>query len=234
MANWWLDELAHAGHEHLDADYVSGYEVKSGFDPSADLDILRGHGLSAHSTVLDLGAGTGRFAVEAATKCRHVIAVDVSPPMVATLRARVAALGLGNVTVVEAGFLTYEHTGEPVDFVFSRNALHQIPDFWKGIALARIAAMLAPGGVLRLRDLVFDFEPSQAGERIPAWIAGAVDDPKAGWTADELAEHVRIEYSTYSWLFEPMLERTGFEILERDYVHAARTARTPAVAAERS
>ena len=68
---------------------------------------------------------------------------------------------------------------------------------------------------MRLHDLVFDFEPAQAEERIAAWMAGAVDDPARGWTADELAEHVRIEYSTYSWLFEPMLERTGFEILER-------------------
>jgi hypothetical protein len=86
--------------------------------------------------------------------------------------------------------------------------------------------MMAPGGVLRLRDLVFDFEPSQADERIPAWLAGAVDDSRAGWTADELAEHVRLEYSTYSWLFEPMLERTGFEILERDYVRGAYGAYT--------
>ena len=52
-------------------------------------------------------------------------------------------------------------------------------------------------------------------------MAGAVDDPARGWTATELAEHVRIEYSTYSWLFEPMLERTGFEILDRDYAREA-------------
>jgi SAM-dependent methyltransferase len=127
---------------------------------------------------------------------------------------------------VQAGFLSYEHAGEPADFVFSRNALHQIPDFWKGIALTRIAAVLRPGGVLRLRDLVFDFEPAAAGERIPAWLAGAVDDPAQGWTADELVEHLRTEYSTYSWLFEPMLERAGFEILDREYVRAAYGAYT--------
>lgn len=226
MKQWWLDELAHAGREHLDADYVAGYEIKAGFDPSADLDVLRSHGLDTTSTVVDLGAGTGRFTVDAALQCGRVIAVDVSPAMVAVLRERVARLALHNVTVVQAGFLSYEHTGDPVGFVYSRNALHQIPDFWKGIALARTAAIMAPGGILRLRDLVFDFEPSQADERIPAWMAGAVDDPARGWTADELAEHVRIEYSTYSWLFEPMLERTGFEILERDYVRGAYGAYT--------
>ncbi len=221
MENWWLDELAHAGQEHLDSRYVAGYERKAGYDPSEDIEILRRHGLNGDSTILDLGAGTGRFTVEVAAHCRQVIAVDVSPPMTALIRRRVAELGIDNVVVVEAGFLSYRHTIEPVGFVFTRNALHQLPDFWKGIALSRIAAAMAPGGILRLRDLVFDFEPSQAEQRIPAWMTGAVDDPTRGWTADELAEHVRIEYSTYSWLFEPMLERTGFEILDRSYVRGA-------------
>jgi ubiquinone/menaquinone biosynthesis C-methylase UbiE len=226
MDSWWLDELAHAGQEHLDPSYVAGYEAKAGCDPADDLDVLRRHGLDTDATVVDLGAGTGRFAVAAAVRCRRVIAVDVSPPMVDVIRDKAARLGLDNLTVVQAGFLTYEHTGEPTKYVFSRNALHQVPDFWKGIALSRIAAMMAPGGIFRLHDLVFDFEPSQAGERIPAWMAGAVDDPARGWTTGELAEHVRLEYSTYSWLFEPMLERTGFEILEGAYVRGAYGAYT--------
>jgi ubiquinone/menaquinone biosynthesis C-methylase UbiE len=219
--NWWLDELAHAGQEHLDPAYVAGYERKAGYDPAADIAELERHGLHERSTVVDLGAGTGRFTVEVARRCGHVVAVDVSPAMVALLRERVAAEGLGHVTVHQAGFLSFEPPAEPVDFVFSRNALHQVPDFWKGIALDRIARLLAPGGILRLHDLVFDFEPSEAPQRMAAWMAGAVDDPARGWTEDELAEHVRIEFSTYSWLFEPMLERTGFDILDRTYVRGA-------------
>jgi SAM-dependent methyltransferase len=219
--NWWLDEGAHAGHEHLDPTYVAGYEAKAGYDPAEDIDVLRRHGLSSQSVVVDLGAGTGRFSVEVAPLCGQVVAVDVSPAMVDVLRGRVHAAGPDNVTVVQAGFLSYEHRGGPVDFVFTRNALHQIPDFWKGIALDRIRTLLRPDGILRLRDLVFDFEPADADEWIPAWMAGAVDDPAKGWTADELAEHVRLEYSSYSWLFEPMLERTGFRILDREYVRNA-------------
>jgi ubiquinone/menaquinone biosynthesis C-methylase UbiE len=221
VQNWWIDELAHAGQEHLDARYVAGYERKAGYDPAVDIEILRRHGLGADSTVVDLGAGTGRFSVEVAAHCRNVIAVDVSDPMTTLLCQRITDAGIENVTVVQSGFLSYQHIGEPVGFVFSRNALHQLPDFWKGIALSRIAAMLEPGGIFRVHDLVFDFEPSESEQRIPAWMAGAVDDPTRGWTADELAEHVRIEYSTYSWLFEPMLERTGFEILDRAYVRGA-------------
>lgn len=95
------------------------------------------------------------------------------------------------MAVVEAGFLSYEHPGDPPDFVFTRNALHQLPDFWKGIALARVASLLAPGGILRLHDLVFDFDPVDAPARVEEWMTGAVTDPAAGFTAEELAEHTR-------------------------------------------
>jgi SAM-dependent methyltransferase len=217
MSDWWLDELAHAGAEHLDPEYVTGYERKAGFDPSDDLDALRRHGFGPDSTVVDLGAGTGVFAIAAARLCRHVIAVDVSPAMTRALHARLDALGIDNVTVVEAGFLSYDHAGEPPDFVYTRNALHQLPDFWKAIALERIARLLDPGRILRLRDLVFDFEPASANEHIEAWLSGAANDASLGWTAVELAEHVRSEFSTYSWLLDPMLERTGFRIVERQF-----------------
>jgi len=68
---------------------------------------------------------------------------------------------------------------------------------------------------LRLRDLVFDIDPFEKDEKIEAWLAGAVDDPSLGYTSAELAEHVRVEFSTYSWLLDAMLERTKFDILER-------------------
>jgi hypothetical protein len=38
-----------------------------------------------------------------------------------------------------------------------------------------------------------------------------------GWTRDELQVHLRDEYSTFSWLLEPMIEQAGFEIVRADY-----------------
>jgi ubiquinone/menaquinone biosynthesis C-methylase UbiE len=226
MEAWWLDESAHAGNEHLDPVYVAGYERKAGFDPSEDLEVLRSQGLDSSSVVVDLGAGTGVFALAVAPLCAQVIAVDVSPAMTAALRDRVDRVGLANVTVVDGGFLSYEHHGAPADFVYTRHALHQVPDFWKGIALARIASFLRPGGILRLRDLVFDFLPAEAEERIESWMSGAVSDPAVGWTAAELAEHVRGEFSTYSWLLDVVLEQTGFAIVERSFRRSAYGAYT--------
>jgi ubiquinone/menaquinone biosynthesis C-methylase UbiE len=209
-ADWMLDETAHAGPEHLDPAFVTGYDRKQGFPPvDADLAVLREHG-ALGPTVVDLGTGTGRFAVAAAAHCRRVVAVDVSPAMLAHLRAGAPP----NVELVPAGFLSYEHTGAPADAVHTRNALHQLPDFWKGVALDRIARILRPGGVLRLHDLVYDFAPAEAPELFRQWFADAATDPAAGYTAEDYAVHIRTEHSTYRWLLEPLLDATGFDILD--------------------
>jgi ubiquinone/menaquinone biosynthesis C-methylase UbiE len=212
---WFPDELAHAGPEHLDADYVAGYDRKTGVDPADDLALLRELGLDETTTLVDLGTGTGALPLIAAPHCRRVIAVDVSAPMLAVLRQRAEAAGIDTISCVQAGFLTYEHRGEPADIVYSRHALHHLPDFWKAIALRRVAAMLKPGGILHLRDLVYAFEPDEAEPTIERWLAGAAATPEVGWTREELETHVREEYSTFSWLLEAMLERAGFEIRER-------------------
>jgi ubiquinone/menaquinone biosynthesis C-methylase UbiE len=204
----FIDELAHAGAEHLDAAYVETYERKAGFDPAPDVELLRQHGLGPQSTLVDVGAGTGAFVLAAAPHCRRVIAVDVSAAMLHRLAARAPA----NVEVVQAGFLSYEHAGAPADAIYSRHALHHLPDLWKAVALQRLARILRPGGVLLLRDLTFSFGPGEADERLAGWLDGAAATPDAGWTRAELETHLREEHSTYTWLLEPMLERAGFVI----------------------
>ncbi len=218
MTDWWLDERAFAGAEHLDARYVAGYDAKAGFDPAPDIGLLCDLGLDRSGSVVDLGAGTGVFSLAAARVAGAVTAVDVSPAMVAALEAKLRASGVANVTVVQAGLLSYDHAGGQTDIVFCRNTLHQLPDFWKVVALQRIAAMLRPGGVLRLRDLAYELDPAQ--------IAGAVDDPAEGFTGPELAEHVRSEFSTFTWLLEPMLDRCGFDVVDRETIRSAYAAYT--------
>jgi SAM-dependent methyltransferase len=214
--DWMLDELAHAGPEHLDAGFIAGYDRKQGFpDPAGDLAVFEAHGLDASSRVVDLGAGTGQFALAAASRFGQVTAVDVSPAMVAMLREKGA--GLTNLRTVRAGFLSYTHDGPPADAVYTRNALHQLPDFWKTIALDRIAGILRPGGVLRVHDLIYDFRPGEAGETFQRWFVDAAADPADGYTGADYAEHIRTEFSTYRWLFEPMLAMAGFEIVAVDY-----------------
>lgn len=218
---WMINELSHAGPEHLDAEYVAGYDQKAQTDPAPDVEQLRRFGLSPNSTVIDFGAGTGVFVTAVAPHCRAVIAVEPSPAMRTQMQHAVEQRDITNVTIVDGGFLSYEHRVDPVDFVFTRNALHHLPDFWKAQALCRMHSALAPGGIMLLRDLIFDFEPQETDVKLREWMAGAVDDPAVGWTAAELAEHVREEYSTFRWLFEPLLQHTGFDILESAYQRRA-------------
>ena len=224
MPGWVPDERARAGAEHFNPTYVAAYSRKAGFDPAEDVALIRGLGLDEAATLVDLGAGTGVLALAAAPYCRHVVAVDVSPAMLKVAGKEATRLGIDNVEFVQAGFLSYEHGGEPADFVYSRNALHHLPDFWKAIALDRIAGFLRPGGVFRLCDLVFSFDPSDAKSSVETWLSGAAEHPAAGWTRSELETHLRDEHSTFTWLLEPMLERAGFKIRKADYRASAYAA----------
>jgi ubiquinone/menaquinone biosynthesis C-methylase UbiE len=211
---WYRDEAAHGGPEHLDPDYVAGYDAKAGVDLEEELALLHAHGLGPETILVDLGAGTGALAFAAAPSCRGVVAVDPSPAMLAAARERRDSDGVANVDLVQAGFLTYEHQGEPPQLVYTRNALHHLPDFWKGLALARVHDLLAPGGTLVLRDFVYSFEPRDAELQIGSWLARAVPTAAEGWTRAELEEHVRTEHSTFAWLLEPLLEHAGFAVGE--------------------
>jgi SAM-dependent methyltransferase len=212
MDGWLLDELALAGPEHVDPAAVECYEQKAGFDPAPELELLRELGLDHTSTLVDLGAGTGVFARAAARVAARVVAVDVSPAMVEAMRSNPSG-----IEVVEAGLLTYDHRGPAADFVYSRNVLHHLPDFWKAIALARVTQILRRGGVLRLRDLVYSFDPADAARYLEAFVASGAEIPADGWTQDELAAHVADEHSTFSWLLEEMLQRAGFELEDVQY-----------------
>lgn len=213
---WFLDEVASAGRENLDADHVARYDdISDSFAP-AEVALLVELGLDEYSSVVDLGAGTGQFTIAVAPACARVVTVDVSPVMLERLRSKVAMSGVDNVEVVHAGFLSYQHLGPQADFVYSRWALHHVPDFWKVLALRRVRSILRPGGVLRLSDIVYSFDPSEAEERLEQW---CVTLPQSGddWVRADIEDHVRDEHSTFAWLLESMMERVGFRIEDVNY-----------------
>ena len=80
--------------------------------------------------------------------------------------------------------------------------------------------MLRPGGVIRLSDVVYGFDVSEAPARVESWCAAGGDDIEGEWLRWEFEEHVRDEHSTFTWLLEPMLERVGFVIEDRQYDEA--------------
>lgn len=211
---WYIDEIQHAGEEHLKDNQVARYDQKLPFDPSDEIEHLREHGLSADDTVVDFGTGTGVFPVAVAQYCGRVVAIDVSETMLDVARERAKESGVENVEFVHDGIVCYDHQRELASFAFSKNALHHLPDFWKVEALQTIGDALEPGGIFRLRDLVYSFDPTDSHENIEMWLERM--EPTM-FTEEELNNHFREEFSTYDFLMEPMLEQTGFEILDASY-----------------
>ena len=210
--SWMLDEEKSAGRENLDAEHASQYDAKEDASVMEELALMERLGLNGQSEVVDIGAGTGQFTLAVASTCARVVAVDVSPVMLDVLKTKISASRLLNVEVVQSGFLTYEHQGRQADFVYSRYALHHLPDFWKALALQRLRHIVRLGGIFRLWDVVYNFDPSEAENRLNSWCATLSNNSEDGWVRADLEEHIRDEHSTFAWLLEPMIERSGFHI----------------------
>lgn len=78
------------------------------------------------TTVLDVGAGAGRFTIPLARGAREVTAVDPTPALLALLREDAAAAGLTNLRIVES---TWEDAQvPPADIVLCANVVTPIAD----------------------------------------------------------------------------------------------------------
>ena len=165
--------------------------------------------LSPGERVLDVGCGAGAIALEAARRVRpggSVLAVDISPDLVAIARDRAASAGAVEMKLIEADAAAYPYDEESFDVLVSRNGLMFFDD--PDAALANLARALRSGGRIV-------FTAPQALDRNP-WImvAGAAAAPHVGIPAGVapgqpgplgLADRSRIA---------DVLERAGFTAVE--------------------
>jgi putative AdoMet-dependent methyltransferase len=209
---WQYHEPDHPGADFDALAEIYDRNMQKFRDVQGEIDeILDYLALRPDQSILEIGTGTGEFALAAARRCRKVYAVDLSAGMLRYAEKKAKARGVANVEFLSGGFLTYRHEGEPLDCIVSQIALHHLPDFWKQIALLRMADMLAEGGKLCLRDVVFSFDPEKHGEFLDDFISKAAE--KAGpQFASSILSHVKNEYSTMDWIMQGMIERAGFEI----------------------
>ena len=165
-------------------------------------------------TLVDFGCGTGRLAVHAAQLGLRVIAVDISPAMLAQARAHAARAGAPGIRFVHAGFLTYTHDGPPAAAVTASLALHHLPDLWKGVALLHIRDLLETGGQFSLQDVVLPAAGVTA--RIDAFVQR--QHHRGGdYLKHDAETHFREEYSTYDWIMDGLLQRASFTIEDRTW-----------------
>ena len=216
---WQYNEMKQVGTDYADAREVEVYDerMQNLRDIREETEkIFESLNIKQDHTVLEIGCGTGEFAIAAAGRCGKVIAADVSMPMLEFARQKAKKWHAKNIEFHNAGFLTYEHSGENVDAVVSQLALHHLPDFWKMIALRRVFALLKEGGRFYLRDTIYSFEVDGYKDFFDKFLEGFRN--AAG---DEMAVYaetsVREEYSTLGWIMEGLLERAGFHIDSIEY-----------------
>jgi SAM-dependent methyltransferase len=172
--------------------------------------------LAAGERVLDVGCGAGAVTVEAARRVRpggSVLAIDVSPDLLAITRDRVRRAGLTEVELIEADAAAYPFDEGTFDIVLSRNGLMFFTD--TDAAFVTLARALRPGGRIA-------FTAPQGLDRNP-WItvAGAAAVPHIGMPAGVapgqpgplgLADRARID---------AVLTRAGFESISVTEVTAS-------------
>ena len=82
--------------------------------------------IQADDTVLDIGAGIGRWSIPMATVCRKVTALDAQPRMLEILRANAAAENVANIEAILGDWETAEVA--PHDHVLSSHSAYLSPD----------------------------------------------------------------------------------------------------------
>ncbi|CAM3859075.1 class I SAM-dependent methyltransferase [Litorimonas haliclonae] len=86
--------------------------------------------LDSQSNVLDVAAGTGALALEAAKTGAQVTAIDFSPGMVASLKSE----GVQNIDALEMDGQSLKFSDNSFDITFSVFGVIMFPDWQKGLA----------------------------------------------------------------------------------------------------
>ncbi|MCB0160402.1 MAG: class I SAM-dependent methyltransferase [Caldilineaceae bacterium] len=164
--------------------------------------------------VLDLGCGTGLELEFLFRRAPHaqVTGIDVSPGMLAVLRARYAD-AMPQITLVEDSYLTAPLETRDFDYVLSAMTAHHLLHDAKDTLYRRIHAALKPGGKYIEGDSVTtvameaEFLAEYAGELATAPPAADghyhVDVPLSLSTQETLLRHAGFKDFTLLWQRDP-------------------------------
>ena len=127
--DWWADRAAL---------FTRGIDDPAASPPTGLEAIVER--LERHHTLIDVGAGAGRYTVPLSRTVRHVTLVEPSPAMARLAREQLGQLGRDNWTLVEHGWLQADGL-DPASAVLFANVLnpHEDIEDWidRALSLAR-------------------------------------------------------------------------------------------------
>lgn len=93
------------------------------------------------ASVLEIGAGTGRFSIPIAKKAKKVLAVDISEEMLGKLKDKAKNEKLQNIETISGDFMEID-IKEKFDFIVSFSAVEYIKN--KSALFEKISSLLKP------------------------------------------------------------------------------------------
>lgn len=211
---WYYNELKQIGVDYTDIKEVSAYDSlmqklrDTETESKSVRELLK---IKISDSVLEIGTGTGEFALNISEYCKKVVAIDISKTMLNFARAKAENQNKTNLHFYNAGFLTYSNNGELFNVIITQLTLHHLPDYWKMMALRQVYKMLEEGGSFYLRDIVFPSNVQDYDSYFASIIAG-LQKSAGNEIAEETEIHIREEFSTLDWIMEGLLKSTGFRI----------------------
>lgn len=112
----------------------------------AEIGSLAAEDLRGCRRVVEIAAGTGLVTERLAADVAELVATDRSPEMLAILTERIAARGLGNVTVQEADAVSLPFPDDAFDGAVAANVLHLLAD--PEAAIRELTRVVRDGGVV--------------------------------------------------------------------------------------
>ncbi len=99
--------------------------------------------LNKDMSVLEIGAGTGRFTLEMAPLVKKVLAIDIAGNMLDQMKRKLEEKNINNVQITHDHFLDIDFS-ETFDLVVSFSAIEYIQD--TQVLFKKIADLCSPGG----------------------------------------------------------------------------------------
>ena len=155
--------------------------------------------VTAKSTVLDVGAGTGRHTLALAPHVARITAVDPSPAMLGLLRDDLAAQGITNAETVESGWL--EAKVEPADVVLCSHVLYPIADVVPFVRKLEAAARDRVFTYIRVDPLPTDFGLWSEFYGVPLQGQPGYFDLLGVLAQLDIAANVDVVEHMFSWTF---------------------------------
>jgi SAM-dependent methyltransferase len=132
---------------------AAAYAVSAVHRAGPDLDAMLAAGVATgRERVLDVGCGAGHTALAFAERVASVVALDLTPAMLAQARRLAAERGLANVRFEQGNAAHLPFPDASFDVVTSRLAAHHVAD--PAAMVNEVARVLARGGIFLLSDTI--------------------------------------------------------------------------------